>query len=141
MEGVEPCNRRAADDPCSSAAGDTFGLFFVALLLIAFLLVLAMALRHVLRPFAAYVEITDDTISWRDLNGFTVRDYSYPLASICALRRPFESPDVFELTDRTTVSIPYTAIGNRRQFEAALLAAAPHIQIENGSNPLPPTPP
>lgn len=125
------------DEPCGSSAGDTLGLIFVSLLLIAFLLVFAMGLRHVLQPRTAYVEITDDTISWRDLNGFTIRDHTYPLATISALRRPYEAPDVFELADRTTVAMPYTAIGNHKAFEHALRTAAPHILIEGPDTVLP----
>ena len=108
-------------------------LIFAGGLCAAGIFFLAVALRHIVQPQEAFVEITDTELRWRDWNLFGMRVDSYPLSGIQAVKLPIGESTIpfLELRTGMTMTLPTLVIPNQKEFNTALKRAARHIRIDD----------
>lgn len=106
---------------------------FIALLGLGGVLVLSICLRHMMRPEDAFIEISETQITWKDWQGWGMRQWAFPLDAIVSLRdgRMEDTGDYLVLKTGLCVRLPSLVIPDEGAFFQALQKAAPHVQIEH----------
>lgn len=102
-----------------------------AVLVVTGLWILPFSVRHVIQPELTYVEVSDESLVWRDWKGFSMSSVSYPLACIRAVARPDESPDCLILDDGSKVFLPAFIIPDTHKLWEAMSRADPRIELRD----------
>ena len=105
------------------------GLLIVIPLLLFTAYAISFSAYHIYRPQDTYVEITDETVSWKSWIGFGMHEESYRLVLLDSVGRPDEGQDYLKFLDGTMISLPAFIIPNNREFFTALREAAPGVVI------------
>lgn len=87
------------------------------------------AIKHIVHPQSTFVEITDESLSWRDWGDRGMQEMTYPIAAVKSAGRPGDDAHyVLILNDGTAVVPPMLVIPDIAEFNRVLTTVAPQIE-------------
>ncbi len=114
-------------------------MILIGLILSGGIFGLGVGLRHSLLPQEAFLAITEDSVSWRKLQGFGMRTSTCPLHQIHAVRyvEDSDNPGLYLiLSSGSGIHIPDQIVaGKESEFVHAIQTVAPRISTKDALPP------